>query len=145
MIRHIKSNLLSAINANGFRDWHSYELTRSFGYLALGVVMLVCALAIMEGVFETPSLTERIFKLFLTFFSFCVTGWAWLTFIQTLMRAEEIGRQAVCGECSRYGRLTVLDERSSEDQQQRFLTCQCSRCQHVWRITYTVQSRHARP
>lgn len=144
MIRHLSSNLQRAINAKGFRDWHSYELTRSFGYLGLGVVMLVCALAIMEGVFESPGITERVFKLFLTFFSLCMTGWAWMMFIHILMQAEEIGRQAVCGECSRYGRLAVLDECASDDQQQRILTCQCNKCQHVWRITYTVQSRHAR-
>lgn len=145
MNRQPDSSLVTAINAHGFREWHSYELARSFGYLALGVLMLVCALAIMEGVFERPNAFERLFKLFLTFFSLCMTGWAWWRFIQILMRAEEIGRQAVCHQCQRYGRIEALTETPTDDPQYRSLTCRCTKCAHVWPITYTVQSRHVRP
>ncbi|MFZ9480577.1 MAG: hypothetical protein ACO26Y_04030 [Burkholderiaceae bacterium] len=145
MNRQPDPSLVTAINARGFREWHSYELARSFGYLALGVLMLVCALAIMEGVFERPNTFERLFKLFLTFFSLCMTGWAWWRFIQILLHAEEIGRQAVCRQCQRYGRIEALTETPTDDPQHRSLTCRCTKCDHVWSITYTVQSRNVHP
>ena len=145
MNRQPDPSLVTAINARGFREWHSYELARSFGYLALGVHMLVCALAIMEGVFERPNTFERLFKLFLTFFSLCMTGWAWWRFIQILLHAEEIGRQAVCRQCQRYGRIEALTETPTDDPQHRSLTCRCTKCDHVWSITYTVQSRNVHP
>ena len=33
-----RETLADQINSNGFRSWHEYELTRSFGYLGLGVI-----------------------------------------------------------------------------------------------------------
>jgi len=144
MDRNAPRGLIRKINADGFREWHSVELARSFGHLGLGVVMLVCALAIMEGVFDTPSLAERIFKMFLTFFSLCITGWCWLMFIQILMRAEELGRQAVCPQCGRYGRLRVIGNHTAAELGHQTLCTQCQKCDHVWDMTYTVQSLHVR-
>ncbi len=144
MDRLTSRGLIQTINAAGFREWHSYELARSFGYLGLGVVMLVCGLAIMEGVFESSHALETVFKLFLTFFSLCFTGWCWLMFIHILMRAEEIGRQAVCPNCQRYGRLQVLTSDVGTEPTHRQLHCRCIKCGQHWDITYTVQSKHVR-
>lgn len=138
-IQHI--SLSEKINTDGFRQWHEYELARSFGYLGLGVLSLIAGLALMEGVFEIQRLAERGIKLLACFCLLCVTGWAWFRFINILLTAEDLSRQAVCDNCHRYGQITVLDERSNESLTQRIMTCQCNKCQHQWRLAYTLQSR----
>lgn len=139
-VRHV--SLSEKINADGFRQWHEYELARSFGYLGLGVLSLIAGLALMEGVFDIFATAERWARLVLCFALLCVTGWAWRRFINILLAAEDLSRQAVCQNCQRYGQITALDERSNESRTQRLITCQCKKCQHVWRLAYHLQSSH---
>ena len=75
-----KATLAEQINTTGFRRWHEYELTRSFGYLGLGVLTLFVALAMLEGVFAAPVRLEGGIRLILSFVCLWITGWAWLRF-----------------------------------------------------------------
>lgn len=136
--------LSEQINSQGFRRWHEYELTRSFGYLGLGLLFLIAGLAIMEGTFDLPNRAERWFKSFLSFFCLCAAGWAWLRFVKILIIAETISRQSVCGNCHRYGQIDILDERLNSEHSEHQMTCRCRKCQHIWQLTYTVQLRDAR-
>lgn len=137
-------SLSEQINSNGFRRWHEYELTRSFGYLGLGVITLVAGLALIEGAGDLRILSERLFRLVLGLVSLGITAWSWLRFLVILVTAEGASRQALCGQCNRYGRIQVTDERSSEDLSEKILTCQCKKCGHVWRMHYALQFRNAR-
>lgn len=137
-----KPSLCESINADGFRDWHEYELTRSFGYLALGVLALVASLAIVEGVFSAPSFAEKIFKAFLSFCALCFVAWSWQRFITILLFAENLSRQAVCSGCSRYAQLTIICERGEPAGGQIVLTCRCKKCATEWDMSYAVESGH---
>jgi hypothetical protein len=137
-------SLTKQINDQGFRRWHEYELTRSFGYLGLGLISLIAGLAIMESTFDLPNQLERWFKSFLSFFCLCGAGWAWLRFVKILIVAEGLSRQSVCSSCRRYGRIRILDETMDVANAEQRLTCQCVKCGHIWEISTTVQLRNAR-
>ena len=132
------------INQSGFRRWHEYELARSFGYLALGVLSLVAALALLEGVLNPSVGFGRWMNLAGCFALLCVTGWAWLQFISILILAESVSRQAVCAQCKRYGSIRIFDERSSPDLSERLLGCECKKCGHRWQASYALQLRDGR-
>lgn len=125
-------NLSESINADGFRRWHEYQLTRSFGYLGLGVLALIASLTIMEGFFDLPSVTGRALKAFLSFCALCFTAWSWRQFINILMQAEHLSRQAFCTACGRYAQLTVIGERFDKTADAPVLTCRCKKCQSEW-------------
>jgi hypothetical protein len=132
------------INTNGFRRWHEYELTRSFGYLGLGVLSLIAGLAIMESTFDLPNSAQRWLKLFLSFFCLWGAAWAWLRFVKILIVAEVLSRQSVCDKCQRYGQITILSEDYDAENTAHLLTCRCKKCQHIWQMSYTLQLRDAR-
>jgi hypothetical protein len=136
--------LAEKINENGFRRWHEYELTRSFGYLGLGVLALVAALAMLEGIFSPDAGLVRWLNLFGCFALLCATGWSWLQFITILIIAESISRQAICAQCKRYGAIRILDERSSPTLRERLLSCECKKCGYRWQASYALQWRDGR-
>jgi hypothetical protein len=137
-------SLAEKINATGFRQWHEYELTRSFGYLGLGVLALVAALAMLEGIFNPNAGLGRWLNILGCFAFLCVTGWSWLQFITILIVAESISRQAVCKRCNRYGAIRIIDERSSPDLSERLLGCECKKCGYRWQASYALQLRDGR-
>jgi hypothetical protein len=136
--------LSEKINTTGFRRWHEYELTRSFGYLGLGVVSLVAALALLEGVLEPGIGLGRWASMFGCFVLLTLTGWSWLQFITILIVAESMSRQAVCSECKQYGAIQIVDERSAPDLSTRLLMFECKKCRHRWQASYALQLRHGR-
>lgn len=143
MEQHVRGpNLSESINADGFRRWHEYQLTRSFGYLALGLVALVAALSIMEGLFDAASIAGKLTKAFASFFALCFAAWAWRQFIDILIFAEGLSKQAFCASCGRYAQLTVVRERSGESVGARVLTCRCKKCQSEWDMGFTPGSAH---
>jgi hypothetical protein len=136
--------LAEQINSNGFRRWHEYELTRSFGYLGLGMLCLLLALAVLEGVFDPVRASERWLRVTISFAGICAALWSWRRFIAMLATAETLSRQAVCAQCRRYGHITVLDERWEKTLTDRIITCRCNKCGHLWSATYTEEFRRAR-
>jgi hypothetical protein len=135
-------SLSESINADGFRRWHEYELTRGFGYLALGVLALVASLAILEGILDTGSPAGKLAKAFLSFCALCLTAWSWQRFINILTRAENLSRQAVCSGCGRYAQLTVTRERCVVIDRTGVLSCRCKKCAFEWEMDYTLESSH---
>lgn len=125
-------NLSESINADGFRRWHEYQLARSFGYLGLGLIALIASLTIMEGFFDVPSAAVKLFKAFLSFCALAFTAWCWRQFIDILMVAESLSRQAFCTACGRYAQLTVIGERVDPTAQAPVLRCRCKKCQSEW-------------
>lgn len=140
-----RDSLQSRINAEGFRPWYEYELARSFGYLGMGVLLLVAGMASMEGIFDSSPGWVRLPQYLSTFVCLAIAGWAWLRFIHILFFAENLSRQAICPACGRYGAIMITDERSTPDGLERVLTAQCKKCSHNWPLSYTLESSHARP
>lgn len=134
------TSLSQKINADGFRRWHEYELTRSFGYLGLGVLSLVAALAIVEGFFDTPVAAKKIIKAILSFCALCLTAWSWQKFVHILLFAENVSKQAVCANCKRYGQLTVIHERLRPTKSTGVLTCRCKKCLSEWEMDVGLES-----
>jgi hypothetical protein len=141
-MRIADSSLGYRINESGFRDWYQYELARSFGYLALGLIALILGLISMEGVFQFRGEANRWLQLVTSFAALCVTGWTWLQFIKLLLNAESISSQAVCRKCSKYGQFEAKEDLATSEPEERVLKVQCKRCQHTWAMFYTVQSGH---
>ena len=139
-----KATLAEQINTIGFRRWHEYELTRSFGYLGLGVLTLFVALAMLEGVFAAPVRLEGGIRLILSFVCLWITGWAWLRFMKILVVAESISRQVVCDQCKRYGLIRIIREDLKQEHLEHHMVCQCKKCDHIWQLAYTLQLPNAR-
>jgi hypothetical protein len=139
-----KATLAEQINTTGFRRWHEYELTRSFGYLGLGVLTLFVALAMLEGVFAAPVRLEGGIRLILSFVCLWVTGWAWLRFMKILVVAESISRQVVCDQCERYGLIRIIYEDLKQEHREHHMVCQCKKCDYIWQLAYTLQLPNAR-
>lgn len=137
-------SLSERINSEGFRRWHEYELTRSFGYLGLGVLSLIAALALLEGVLGPAMGLGRWASIVGCFVLLCLTGWSWLQFITILIVAESVSRQATCPQCKHYGAIQIVDERSAPDLSERLLTCECKKCRHRWQARYALQLRDGR-
>lgn len=138
-----RDSLQTRINADGFRRWYEYELTRAFGYLGLGVLLLVAGMASLEGIFDSPPGWVRLPQYLTTFFCLCGAGWAWMRFVGILFFAENLSQQAVCPQCQRYGAIVVTDERSTPDGVQRLLTANCKKCEHAWQLSFDLESGHA--
>lgn len=141
---YLGSDLTRKINATGFRKWYEYELVRSFGFMGLGVLALIAAMASLEGILETPITLSGLPNYLISFGGLCFAGWAWLKFVSTLTIAETLSRQAICPACTRYGHITVTDERSAPDQSERVLSVTCKKCTHAWRMIYTLESKNVR-
>jgi hypothetical protein len=139
---YLGSPIAKQINAKGFRKWHEYELVRAFGFLGLGVLGLIAAMASLEGILETRFSLAMLPKYLVTFGGLCLAGWAWIRFVSILGLAENLSRQAICPNCKRYGLLIVTDERSSPDQQERMISVTCKKCQHAWKLVYTLESMY---
>jgi hypothetical protein len=139
-----KATLAEQINTTGFRRWHEYELTRSFGYLGLGVLTLFVALAMLEGVFAAPVRLEGGIRLILSFVCLWVTGWAWLRFMKILVVAESISRQVVCDQCKRAGLIRIMYEDLKQEHREHHMVCQCKKCDYIWQLAYTLQLPNAR-
>lgn len=137
-----ESHLAQQINTNGFCRWYEYELTRSFGFLGLGLLTLVAGLAFVEGIFDQRSSWGSIPDYLAAFASLCVTGWSWLRFTHLLLNAEAMSRQAICPNCSRYGQIRVLDDCAAEALGERALQVECKKCQHDWPLFYTPEASH---
>jgi hypothetical protein len=139
---YLGSALATQINDRGFRKWHEYELIRAFGFLALGVLGLIAAMASLEGILEARFSLSMFPNYLVSFGGLCLAGWAWLRFVNILGMAEHLSRQAVCSGCERYGLLIVTDERSSANGQERQISVCCKKCQHHWKLFYTLESTH---
>lgn len=138
----VPPSLSERINTNGFQRWHEYELARSFGYLGLGLIALIGSLAILEGFFDATSVTAKIFKAILSFFPLALAAWSWQRFVQLLLFAEHLSRQAICEGCGRYGKLVVLHEDADPVRQQHALQCRCKKCGTQWEMVCVLESQH---
>lgn len=139
-----RPRLAESINAEGFRGWHEYELTRSFGYLGLGLIALIASLSILESFFSASAIAEKLFKAFLSFCSLCFAAWSWQRFINILLFAESLSKQAICAGCGRYAALKVVDEQPRPADGLGVLTCRCNKCANEWQMRYELESRHER-
>jgi len=139
---HTSSPTATKINSAGFRKWYEYELIRAFGFLGLGVLCLVASMASLEDILETRFDLEQAPKYILSFLALVIAGWSWYRFLNILMTAEHVSKQAVCPGCKRYGLFTVTDERSTPDQSERLLSVTCKKCGHGWRLGYPLESKH---
>lgn len=142
-MRFVDIPLREKINENGFRRWYEYELVRSFGYLGLGLLVLLAGLISIEGVFDFSRFADRWIQLLGAFAAISFAGWAWYQFVRILLNAEYVSEQAICPGCQRYGLLKAIQDYPSAQPDQRILSVQCNKCDRVWRLAYALESRHA--
>lgn len=128
--------LKEQINAQGFRHWYEGELIRAFGYVALGLVLILFGVTALEMFWSEveDGWLWRLLKVVGAFLGVGLGGICWLQFSRLIARAEIYAKQAVCPNCKAYGRLIIKDERFDPQTLDRQFFCQCNKCSHQWTI-----------
>ena len=97
------------------------------------------SLFMMAIALETIEFRESVMNAILLAAVAAVGGWltlfAWKQFHRLLYRAEALAGQAVCAQCSTYGRFEVLEAHDARDSVTgRSFCVRCRQCRHEWRM-----------
>ena len=127
--------LASGIRKRGFRNWHERELLSSHAWLLLTLLCAVAAFYALEAMIGDTNWTRRATNAAAIFIAGAIGVVALQRFLQQLLRAQTAASQAVCAQCSTYGRLAVVGEDSAET----WVRVRCRQCAHEW----TMHERRA--
>ena len=135
----------NGIRKLGFRRWYERQLIESHAYLVTCFLCMILIAACVETFsFRAPGWQPvAMIMLLLAGAAGCVLSWR--RYLDTLMRAEQIGEQSTCSACGTYGRYKVLDPAPSGDgpaagwagsdpQPELRLKVSCRSCKHEWTI-----------
>lgn len=129
----------------GFRRWYERELIEGHAWLVTGFLSLIVVAVCLEQidwrrpVQEAASILYIVAGVLLCLFSL-------RRYSRILIRAECLGGQSTCAQCSTYGVLQVLDAGAPADAEHSaemgWLRVSCRRCGHQWRIEHdnTIRS-----
>jgi hypothetical protein len=115
------------IRVLGFRRWYERQLIEGHLWLVSCFVAMIAVAAGMELLTLEGGVREFLADASLIVAG-CVAGWvSWRRYAWTMLRAEAIGEQAVCGGCQHYGfRFCGLEGAR--------MRARCPKCSHEWLI-----------
>ena len=127
------------IDKLGFRRWYERQLIEGHVYFVTCFLSLIVLAASLEQIDLHGPLGQQIWLATL------VAGSAWLCFKSLrwynflLVRAEVLGAQSNCAQCSAYGVLKVVEAGcgSAEDESaadNSWIRVRCKKCGHEWRM-----------
>ena len=123
-------DLAEGIRKHGFRKWYERELTQSHAHLFL---LLLCGIGLL-GAFEVFSrrapLADQLSVGASIVACVGIGVWSMRRYLFLLLHAEHVANQAVCSQCTAYGRLEVILD---EPRLQR-VGVRCTHCGHGWPI-----------
>jgi len=122
--------LMPEINRAGFRAWYEGQLAGGFGFVALGLMLIVGGAAFLEAWLGHMSLLDDLIFAGSSFVCLGSGGYCWIKAAEKIGAAEHLAQQAVCTACNSYGRLNVLSE--VRLKQSVRLQAQCRKCNHQW-------------
>jgi hypothetical protein len=122
--------LMPDINRSGFRPWYEGQLAGGFGFIALGLVLIVGGAAFLEAWLGHMSMLDDLVFAGSSFVCLGCGGYCWIKAAEKIGAAEHLAQQAVCKSCKAYGRLDVLSE--VRLKQSVRLQAQCRKCNHQW-------------
>jgi prolipoprotein diacylglyceryltransferase len=132
-----------SISRMGFRKWYERQLIDAHLSLVTCILCLVLTMACIEAIsFQAPLLTT--IGLMIALF---VSGYgafrSCLRYHRVMTEAWRYGEQAVCKQCSTYGRLKVLtagattaasSEQDPDPAAEPWMNVACKKCGHTWRM-----------
>ncbi len=134
---------VNSISRMGFRKWYERELIDSH----VSLVTCVLSAFVAAACFETFTLPAPPLTALLQaggMIGGAALTWAsWLRYRRIMLRAWRFGEQAVCKQCTLYGRFNILASGaitppSTEDEphpaSQVWMNVSCKRCGHTWRM-----------
>lgn len=115
------------IRVLGFRRWYERQLIESYLWFATCFVAMILVAAGLELLTLEEGLAEFAFDAALVIGG-TLLGWtSWRRYARTMVRAEAIGEQAVCGACRHYGFRFVALEGGR-------LRARCPKCGNEWTL-----------
>ena len=124
-----------SLRQRGFRRWYERQLIEGHAYLVTGVLSLI----MMAIALETIAFRESIAAALALTLIAGAGGWlfifAWNRFRGLLTSAEALAEQAVCKQCSVYGRFDILESRHCADAATGYaMHVRCRNCAHEWQM-----------
>lgn len=123
----------------GFKRWYERTLIESHAYLISAILGLTLAFAGVELVGQHRGGSALLFGV-LALILGCVTlVFGLLRYLQTLMRAVNLGERATCRSCSAYAAFDVLASGPPHTTEHvhdadLWLRVKCRKCGNQWRI-----------
>lgn len=122
--------LLPDINRSGFRAWYEGQLAAGFGFIALGLMLIVGGAAFLEAWLAHLSPLDDLVFAASSFACLGSGGYCWIKAAEKIGAAEHLAQQATCKGCTAYGRLEVMSE--TRLKQSVRLQAQCKKCRNQW-------------
>ena len=126
----------------GFRRWYERQLVEGHLYFVTCFLSMMAVAASLEQIDWRASAAQTLFMLavLLAGGALCVGALRRYNFI--LMRAECLGSQSSCPQCTVYGVLNVVAAGEGEERRRGvfasadnpWIRVRCKRCAHEWRM-----------
>lgn len=130
-----------ALRRRGFRRWYERQLIESHAYLVTGFLSFIMVAVAVETIEFRESVVNSLALALVAGAGGYLCIFAWNRFKDTSMQAETLAGQAVCTQCSAYGRFDVLEAHDATDAAfGRCLTVRCRGCSHEWKMGHRTDS-----
>lgn len=122
--------LAEGIRKLGFCKWHERELFSAFAWMALALLGAIVAFTGLEALWSSRGWPDYAKSAFVLAGAGVICIAALQRFVTGLAHAQQVGAQAMCGQCETFGQLQVLDEARDHS----WVRVRCRRCEHAWVI-----------
>lgn len=116
----------------GFRRWYERQLIQGHVWFVTCFLCMIVVAACLEQLDLGGPLLEQFYDAALLAGAayVCFKSMRWYSFL--LGRAETLGAQSSCTQCSTYGILKVVDVGSGDECS--WIRVRCKKCGHEWRM-----------
>jgi hypothetical protein len=125
-------SLMRDINRAGFRPWYETQLAAGFGFVALGLILIVAGAAFLEVWLGHANVLNDLIYAGSSFLCLGSGGYCWIKAAERIGAAEHLAQQATCKACKAYGRLELVSEEHLPQVCQ--MKASCRRCRHLWQL-----------
>jgi hypothetical protein len=116
----------------GFRRWYERQLIESHVWLALCICSMVAFAAGLELLSERRTAGDLLLNSLIVLAGLTVGWLSWRKYACTMVKAESIGVQAVCGSCKHYGFRLLAPAGSLKTES--MLRVRCTKCSFQWEL-----------
>lgn len=129
-------NSIKKLGAMGFRRWYERQLIESHLWLTMCICCMVAFAAGLELLGERRGQGDFLINALIVVGG-AVVGWlAWRKYACTMIKAESVGLQAICGACKHYGFRVIADQPAPAADRSAYvdkrLKVRCPKCSNQW-------------
>jgi hypothetical protein len=116
----------------GFRRWYERQLIEGHVWFVTCFLCMIVVAACLEQLDVSGPFLQFVWNAALVVAAayVCFKSLRWYNFL--LARAETLGAQSSCKECSTYGILKVVD--AGHGGESSWIRVRCKKCGHEWRM-----------